>query len=296
MQNQMQDHCEPPFWKDPMILFRHFTLEYRPTCYHSPFNFTARLVLLSLFVGIIGSLWGGLSLLMVGLVFGLLTAMVIIMTTPMKDSETRRDTRREHDELRGPEDKWHTLPFQAVVDPHTHVKVHPHHEKQLHLQQQQQQQQQQQVTEHFVNGGADPRSVQPVSPMGLAAIDAFPYSGCALPDHTPPTSRNPFMNILLDDIKYHPQRPAASPVDQPDVAQTMDDYFRIQWFSDPTDVFGKNQGQRQFITQPSTTVPNDQGSFADWLYKIPGKTCKEGGRAACHAGSDGGVIPWLNQS
>jgi hypothetical protein len=104
------------------------------------------------------------------------------------------------------------------------------------------------------------------------------------------------MNILLDDIKYHPQRPAASPVDHPDVAQTMDDYFRIQWFSDPTDVFGKNQGQRQFITQPSTTVPNDQGSFADWLYKIPGKTCKEGGRAACKSGSDGGLLPWLSHS
>ena len=104
------------------------------------------------------------------------------------------------------------------------------------------------------------------------------------------------MNILLDDIKYHPQRPAASPVDQSDVAQTMDDYFRIQWFSDPTDVFGKNQGQRQFITQPSTTVPNDQGAFADWLYKIPGKTCKEGGRAACKSGSDGGLLPWLSHS
>ena len=285
------DHCEPPFWRDPMILFRHFTLEYRPTCYHSPFNFTARLVMLSLFVGMIGSLWGGLSLLMVGLVFGLLTAMVIIMTTPMKNPESHRDTHsdKQRESRREPEDEWRTLPFQAVVDPHTHVKVHPHHEKQ-------QQQPTQQVTEHFVNGGADPRSVQPMAPIGLAAIDAFPYSGCALPDHTPPTSRNPFMNILLDDIKYHPQRPAASPVDQPDVAQTMDDYFRIQWFSDPTDVFGKNQGQRQFITQPSTTVPNDQGSFADWLYKIPGKTCKEGGRAACQSGSDGGVLPWLSHS
>jgi hypothetical protein len=273
-----------------MILFRHFTLEYHPTCSHSPFNFTARLVMLSLFVGMIGSLWGGLSLLMVGLVFGLLTAMVIIMTTPMKDPESHRDTRgdEQRESRREPEDEWRTLPFQAVVDPHTHVKVHPHHEKQ--------QQPKQQVTEHFVNGGADPRSVQPMAPIGLAAIDAFPYSGCALPDHTPPTSRNPFMNILLDDIKYHPQRPAASPVDQPDVAQTMDDYFRIQWFSDPTDVFGKNQGQRQFITQPSTTVPNDQGSFADWLYKIPGKTCKEGGRAACQSGSDGGVLPWLSHS
>jgi hypothetical protein len=287
-----EDHCELPFWRDPMILFRSFTLEYHPTCSHSPFNFTARLVILSLFVGIIGSLWGGLSLLMVGLVFGLLTAMVIIMTTPRPQSvdhdenaEGPRESRRES------KDGWYVLPFQAVVNPSTHVKVHPHHEKQMA-----QQAQKKEVTEHFVNGGADPRSVQPIAPMGLAAIDAFPYSGCPLPDHTPPTSRNPFMNILLDDIKYNPQRPAASHVDQPDVAQTMDDYFRIQWFSDPTDVFGKNQGQRQFITQPSTTVPNDQGSFADWLYKIPGKTCKEGGRAACHAGSDGSAIPWLNHS
>jgi hypothetical protein len=274
-----------------MILFRSFTLEYRPTCSHSPFNFTARLVILSLFVGIIGSLWGGLSLVMVGLVFGLLTAMVIIMMTPMKGRETR-ETRDDED--RESDSEWHTLPFQAVVNPSTHVKVHPHHEKQKAHQAQQAQQQ---VTEHFVNGGSDPRSVQPTSsPIGLAAIDAFPYSGSPLPDHTPPTSRNPFMNILLDDIKYNPQRPAASHVDQPDVAQTMDDYFRIQWFSDPTDVFGKNQGQRQFITQPSTTVPNDQGSFADWLYKIPGKTCKEGGRAACQSGSDGGVLPWLSHS
>jgi len=284
-----EDHCELPFWRDPMILFRSFTLEYRPTCSHSPFNFTARLVILSLFVGIIGSLWGGLSLVMVALVFGLLTAMVIIMTTPMNAHETRET--RDDDNDRESDSEWHTLPFQAVVNPHTHVKVHPHHEKKMA------QQAQQQVTEHFVNGGADPRSVQPTSsPIGLAAIDAFPYSGSPLPDHTPPTSRNPFMNILLDDIKYHPQRPAASPVDQSDVAQTMDDYFRIQWFSDPTDVFGKNQGQRQFITQPSTTVPNDQGSFADWLYKIPGKTCKEGGRAACKSGSDGGLLPWLSHS
>jgi hypothetical protein len=287
-----EDHCEPPFWEDPMILFRHFTLEYRPTCSHSSFNFTARLVILSLFVGIIGSLWVGLSLLMVAIVFGLLTATVIIMMTPMNARETRGDEDRNEDlNDRESDSEWHTLPFQAVVNPHTHVKVHPHHEKKMA------QQAQQQVTEHFVNGGADPRSVQPTSsPIGLAAIDAFPYSGCPLPDHTPPTSRNPFMNILLDDIKYNPQRPAASHVDQPDVAQTMDDYFRIQWFSDPTDVFGKNQGQRQFITQPSTTVPNDQGSFADWLYKIPGKTCKEGGRAACQSGSDGGLLPWLSHS
>jgi len=293
MSDHTQDHCELPFWKDPMILFRHFTLQYHPTCSHSPFNFTARLVILSLLVGIIGSVWGGLSLLMVALVFGLLTAMVIIMTTSMEardipikpESTLHNDVQHEkqnnRDRHKQPDDSWHTLPFQAVVDPSHSLNEPPRKP----------------VTEHFVNGGADPNSVQPMSsPLGLAAVDACPYAGTALPDHTPPTSRNLFMNILLDDIKYHPQRPVAASVDQPEVAQTMDDYFRIQWFSDPTDVFGKNQGQRQFITQPSTTVPNDQGSFANWLYKIPGKTCKEGGRAACVSGTDGGPLPWLSSS
>jgi hypothetical protein len=30
------------------------------------------------------------------------------------------------------------------------------------------------------------------------------------------------------------------------------------------------------------------------LYKIPGKTCKEGGREACVGGTEGGALPWLN--
>jgi hypothetical protein len=149
-------------------------------------------------------------------------------------------------------------------------------------------------SEGFVNGGSAPGSVQPYSPTGILAVDAHPYSGPSLPDYTPPSARNLFMNVLLEEVKYNPDRPQAAPVDNPTVKQTFDDYFRVQWFSDPTDVFGKNQSQRQFVTQPSTTVPNDQGAFANWLYKIPGKTCKEGGRQACLAATDGGQLPWLN--
>jgi hypothetical protein len=153
-------------------------------------------------------------------------------------------------------------------------------------------------SEHFVNGGSAPGSVQPVpsyaAVSGVVEVDASPYSGAPLPDHTPPTSRNPFMNVLLEEMKYNPHRGSAESVSDPIVKQTFDDFFRVQWFSDPTDVFGKNQSQRQYVTQPSTTVPNDQGAFADWLYKIPGKTCKEGGRAACYGGTDGAAIPWLN--
>jgi hypothetical protein len=123
--------------------------------------------------------------------------------------------------------------------------------------------------------------------------DAAPYSGPALPDFTPPSAKNLFMNVLLDEYKYNPDRPPAAPVDDPVVKQAMDDFYRVQWFSDPTDIFGKSQGQRQFVTQPSTSVPNDRKSFQDWLYKIPGKTCKEGGQYCTTEGSAGVPQVWL---
>ena len=80
----------------------------------------------------------------------------------------------------------------------------------------------------------------------------------------------------------------------PSVKVQLDDFFRTEFYADPTDVFGRSQSQREFITMPSTTIPNDQDSYQNWLYRIPGKTCKEGGREACLPGTDGGVIPWLN--
>ena len=111
---------------------------------------------------------------------------------------------------------------------------------------------------------------------------------------TMPSPRNPFMNVLIDEIKYNPKRAQAAPIDAPIVKQTLDEFFRVQWFSDPTDVFGKSQSQRQFVTMPATTIPNDRESYQNWLYKIPGLTCKEGGREACVGGTEGAPIPWLN--
>jgi hypothetical protein len=108
------------------------------------------------------------------------------------------------------------------------------------------------------------------------------------------SSHNPFQNILVDEVKYAPTRTAAPDITNIAKKIELDEYFRVQWYSDPTDVFGKSQSQRQFITQPSTTVPNDQGSYQEWLYKIPGKTCKEGNADACYGGTNGGVLPWLN--
>ena len=139
---------------------------------------------------------------------------------------------------------------------------------------------------------------RPAGIVGIEATlpynDAAPYSGPSLPDFTPPAAKNLFMNVLLDEYKYNPDRPPAAPVTDPIVKQAFDDYFRVQWFSDPTDVFGKTQSQRMFLTQPITSIPNDQKSYQDWLYKIPGKTCKEGNGDACYGGTNGSAMPWLN--
>ena len=113
---------------------------------------------------------------------------------------------------------------------------------------------------------------------------------------TYPSDKNPFMNVLVDEIKYNPKRAPAASVLDPSVVLELDDFFKTQFVNDPTDVFGKTQSQRQFYTTPSTTVPNDQESYQNWLYKIPGKTCKEGGREACYGGTEGAAIPWLNNA
>jgi hypothetical protein len=288
-----QYRCEPPFWIDPFVLFQNFSLQYKPSCEHSPWNFAARIMILSVIVGLIASMVGDLSFLLVVVLFGALTAGAIIMMTekpvsvsPPVDISANIPDAKMNDK----KGEYKPLPYVAVVDPSHSMKNDPSRSKENY------------ATEHFINGGSAPNGVQPFSEDGFqmvtgrVEVDAAPYAGPALPDYTPPTSKNLFMNVLLDEYKYNPNRPAAAPVGNGIVKQTLDDYFRVHWFSDPTDVFGKSQNQRQFVTQPSTTVPNDQGSFANWLYKIPGKTCKEGGRAACLAGTDGGMIPWLGQA
>ena len=83
--------CEPPFWKDVTILFQNFSLQFKPKCEHSAWNFAARLVLISLLIGIIGSLFAGLSVIAVALIFGLLTALVIIFTTDFEPSLNKND-------------------------------------------------------------------------------------------------------------------------------------------------------------------------------------------------------------
>jgi hypothetical protein len=99
-------------------------------------------------------------------------------------------------------------------------------------------------------------------------------------NYTQPNIENPFMNAMpFDDRNRTPAtRTIGNPLKKAEVEVSYDNGT----FRDVNDIFDKNNGKRQFFTMPWTTYPNDQTSFANWLYKTP-PTCKEGNGAQCVA-------------
>jgi hypothetical protein len=113
-------------------------------------------------------------------------------------------------------------------------------------------------------------------------------------DRAMPTGPNPFMNVLINEITDNPTRGPAKSITNSDESRRLSDVFQTKMYGDPTDVFQHNQNQRTWVVQPNTSIPNDQESFQNWLFRVPGRTCKEGNNAACKTGSEGGVVTWLS--
>ena len=90
---------------------------------------------------------------------------------------------------------------------------------------------------------------------------------------TAPTDENPFANVLMNEYQDNPQRAPAC--DNDTVSETINDKFFHDFNQDPFDVFNRKHSQRQFFSTANTSIPNDQTSFAHWLYGQKGKTCKE---------------------
>jgi hypothetical protein len=80
-----------------------------------------------------------------------------------------------------------------------------------------------------------------------------------------PTRDNPFMNVLISDIAANPDRRPACP-DSVAVREGIDGHFSNNLYRDVADIFNRNTSDRQWVTNPSTTIPNDQKGFAEWLY------------------------------
>jgi hypothetical protein len=109
---------------------------------------------------------------------------------------------------------------------------------------------------------------------------------------TAPSAANPFMNVLISEISDNPYRKPAANVEGTSVKAELDSYFETMFYSDPGDTFNRTQSQRQWVTMPSTTIPNDQESFQNWLYRVPGQTCKEGNLGVCYFNTGDEAYPW----
>jgi len=109
-----------------------------------------------------------------------------------------------------------------------------------------------------------------------------------------PDSSNPFSNVLITDYDYNPNKKPAPPSfnenvnakilqeakqlvveqnpDQPDIADKL--------FKDLGEQLVFEQSLRQFNSTAGTTIPNDQGAFAEFCYGSM-ISCKEGNNFAC---------------
>jgi len=113
--------------------------------------------------------------------------------------------------------------------------------------------------------------------------DPNPFIPSEQPVCIPPTLNNPFMNVLLNEYVDNPIRPSACEYE--DVKEDLESNFHYNLYQDIGDnVWEKNNSQRQFFTMPYTTIPNNQGDFANWLYKT-GPVCKQD-QEACYRYED----------
>ena len=96
-----------------------------------------------------------------------------------------------------------------------------------------------------------------------------------------PSNNNPFMNVLMSEYVDKPERPKACDVTIDKTNKMINTAFEYGLYRDVNDVFSKSASDRQYVTNPSTTIPNDREKLTDWLYKS-GSTCKEGNGPACY--------------
>jgi len=128
---------------------------------------------------------------------------------------------------------------------------------------------------------------------GLEAMNQTRFSTPEL-ELTKPTKDNPMMNIRVNDILDNPTRAPALPSFDPKVEKEINDKtkdfvteqfnsdpkIRELLFSDLVETIKFDDSMRNFHSMPSTSLPNDQGAFAQFCYGDQ-PSCKEGDGLAC---------------
>jgi hypothetical protein len=143
----------------------------------------------------------------------------------------------------------------------------------------------------FVNKGS---STEPF--ISKVVKDTLDDKGITVPTDVfdQSTSINPYSNVMLTDYEYNVNKKPAPPASNPIVADNILKNAKqqcIELNGTNSDIADKlfnglegnyvfEQSQRQFVSQPNTMIPNDQGAFANFLYgNMP--SCKEGNLFAC---------------
>jgi hypothetical protein len=106
--------------------------------------------------------------------------------------------------------------------------------------------------------------------------------GCSLPNKD-----NPFMNPMFYDVAADKELPkSCTSYDNKGIQRKIEKEFDKGLYRNYTDIFKKENSQRQFFTVPGREGIPDQSAFAHWLYRTP-DTCKEGNSLACLSVGDG---------
>lgn len=99
-----------------------------------------------------------------------------------------------------------------------------------------------------------------------------------------PTENNPFMNPTI--FGEDNSKSSCLSYNNKGIQNNIENKFNQNLYREASDIFGKNNSQRQFYTIPSKKYPNDQDAFKKWLYSTP-PTCKEGNGIQCSANGYG---------
>jgi len=109
-----------------------------------------------------------------------------------------------------------------------------------------------------------------------------------------PDSGNPLSNVLMTDYDYNPYKKPAAPSYNNDIndeilaktkefvanANPTQPDITDKLYRDLGDEMVFEQSMRQFYSNPSSTIPNDQNSFSEFCYGGM-ISCKEGNMFAC---------------
>jgi len=105
--------------------------------------------------------------------------------------------------------------------------------------------------------------------------------GCKLP-----TKNNPFMNPTIGDFSSGNIEESCYSYNNNVIRDLEEINFDKSLYKDTSDIFNKNNSQREFYTMPVNSIINDQGSFAEWCYGRP-PSCKQGNGIQCAANQSG---------